>query len=202
MSTDGGFRRWFVRMIDRALLRHYGIFTFSEAPECVLRLGRTHASQTVTLHDGTCVAQNDALLEMHFWNERLPVMDATGATPMWGLALARDIRASLFLLAEYLSRAPAFQSVRALHAEIRFLEASQFAQLRPFVESLGFDFTAETPPGPRFWKGAFWANLYSWWLMWTFSPGSLRGKRLFNMARCELWLSRAVLEGKYGRPRR
>ncbi len=187
-----------VRVIDRVLTAHYRIFAFTDDPACVFRLGPARAPRPMVLADGTCLARNEPLLEMHFWNERLPVFDALGATAGSGLALARSIRRSLFLLAGFLSSAPEYAPVRALHAEIGFLQASEFPQLRRLAESLGFDFAAAAPPGPRFWKRDFWANFYSWWLMWAYNPASLRGKHFFRMARCEVWLSRAALMERYG----
>lgn len=50
----------------------------------------------------------------------------------------------------------------------------------------------------RFWTGAYWAGLYSWWLMWTFDPNTLRRKRFRKMARSDLWMTRDTLMGRYG----
>ena len=44
----------------------------------------------------------------------------------------------------------------------------------------------------------FWENMYSWALMWTFNPGSLRGKRFLRLQRYEFWISRQALVQRYG----
>jgi hypothetical protein len=56
----------------------------------------------------------------------------------------------------------------------------------------------EAAPGVRFWTEAFWAGVYSWWLMWTFNPNTLRRKRFLDIALSDLWMTRETLLGRYG----
>lgn len=114
-----------------------------------------------------------------------------GATFAWGIDFTQRARRSLRDLAAFLAREVRFASIRALYAETGFLEFGQFGELRALAGRLGFDFRAGDAPGWRFWQYAFWANLYAWWLMWTFNPVSLRGKHFAEIARGELWMARA-----------
>lgn len=196
------FSRAGVRAIDLALQRHYRLFLFSEAPACILRLTPTVSARAVTLRDGTGVARGEPILELHLWNERLPALPRNGATLTWGVTFVRRTRYSLRLLADYLVREPQFIQIRALHAELGFLELDQFPEMHRLVEHLGFEFVVGEAPGWRVWRYAFWQNVFSWWLMWTFNPASLAGKHFGKMARGELWLSRAVLIQKYQAPSR
>ncbi len=189
-----------VRAIDLVLLRYYGIFTFSDDPKCILRLSRGACHEAFVLKDGTHIAAGDPVLEVHLWNEQMPPLPAEGGTLMWGLAVTRRLHRSLRELAEFLARERELQSFCVLHGEAGFFQVDEFPQLRAFVEPLGFDFRAGQAPGWRIWKPEFWENLYSWWLMWTFSPGSLRGKHFSRMARCDFWISRATLIERHARP--
>ncbi len=198
MTMFGAIGRAGVRGIDLALQRYYRLFAFTDDPACILKVAPTVSARDIVLGDGTRIARGDPILELHFWNERLPALPRDGATLQWGIEMERHGQHSLRLLAVYLAHEPRFDPVRALHGEIGFLEFNQFPEMRVLVEHLGFEFTAADAPGWRVWKSTFWQNLFSWWLMWTFNPASLEGKHFSEIARGELWLSRAVLMEKFG----
>jgi hypothetical protein len=69
----------------------------------------------------------------------------------------------------------------------------------PILSPLGFNVKPVERPRGRFWRRAFWDNLYSYLLMWTFNPKSLQGKELTNLLRAELWISRERLRERYGK---
>lgn len=187
-----------VRAIDLALKRYYHVFEFTDNPQCILRIALSVNAHEFVLSDGVQIRRGEPILELHFWNERLPVLPHRGASLEWGIEVAKRARHSLCLLAEYLACEPRFNSVHALHGESGFLEAGQLSEMRALVEHLGFDFVPGVEPGWRVWKYAFWQNLFSWWLMWTFNPASLHGKQFNNIARNELWMSRTTLTKKFG----
>lgn len=186
-----------VRAIDSALQRYYHVFAFTDDPACILKIALTVSAHDVVLREGVRVARGESILALHLWNERLPALPRRGATLPWGIEFARRTRYSLRLLAAYLAREPRFDSVRALYGEFGFLEIDQLPEMRALVEHLGFEFIAGDAPGWRVWTYAFWQNLFSWWLMWTFNPASLEGKHFGEIARGELWLSRAVLMNRF-----
>lgn len=197
MNVWAGIGRAGVRAIDLVLQRHYHIFAFTDDPTCILKIAPTVGARDVLLGDGTRVARGEPILELHFWNERLPALPRGGATLEWGIDLAQHARYSLRLLATFLAREPRFDSIRALHSELGLLEPNQFPEVRRLVEHLGFDFRTGDAPGCRVWKYAFWQNLFSWWLMWAFNPASLQGKHFNEIARGELWISRARFMEKF-----
>ncbi len=187
-----------VRAIDLALQRHYHVFEFTDDPQCILRVALSVNARDFVLSDSVHIARGEPILELHFWNERLPALPRHGASLGWGIEVARRARYSLCLLAEYLACKPRFNPVRALHGESGFLEVGQFAEMRTLIEHLGFDFVSGDVPGWRVWQYAFWQNLFSWWLMWTFNPASLHSKHFNDIARSELWMSRTKLMKKFG----
>jgi hypothetical protein len=187
-----------VRTIDRVLLRYYRIFPYSHNPQCVLRLSAGRSSRELALSDGTRVARGEPVLILHFWNEHIPASPREGLTLAWSINFFQRVQLSLRELALFLEDAPQFDSVHVLGSEMGFLEFSRFPEMEHFLQRLGFDFIPGEAPGWRIWRYAFWANLFSWWLMWTFNPASLRGKHFTQMARSQVWISRARLTTKYG----
>ena len=198
MNPFAALGRAGVRTIDLTLQRYYHIFEFTDDPACILRLARSVSAHDLALSDGTRIARGEPVLELHLWNERLPALPRGGASLNWGIDMTRRARHSLGLLAAYLAGESRFDQIRALHGESGFLELSQFPEMRTLVEHLGFDFVTGDAPGWRVWKYTFWQNLFSWWLMWTFNPASLHSKRFHEIARSELWMSRAMLMKNFG----
>ncbi len=184
-------------MIDLALLRYYRVFTFTNESACVLRLALGRRARAIDSSDGTRIERGKPILVLHFWNEHLPPQPHDGATLAWSIEFIGRVERSLRELATYLARESRLDSACALFGELGFLQFNQFGEMRLLAEHLGFDFVAGDAPGWRFWRYAFWANLFSWWLMWVYSPASLHGKCVSHMARCEIWMSRATLNAKY-----
>jgi len=46
--------------------------------------------------------------------------------------------------------------------------------------------------------GEFWENFYTWMLMWTYNPGSLRYRGLWGLRRAEIWMSAEEFLRRYG----
>ena len=57
---------------------------------------------------------------------------------------------------------------------------------RALLEHLGFTILPYHRPAGAF--GEFWENFYTWWLIWTYNPISLRHRHLFALQRNEFWM--------------
>lgn len=183
-----------VRLIDRVLRRQQGVFVFCTEPGCVLRASYGQARRGVQLDDGLVVRPGDPLLHVHFWNERLHEMTAGERSDLaWSIALANRLRYSFAELAAFCERDGACREVVAVHGEFGFMPRGRRVDGARVLARLGLELRPGEVPGLRFWRSAFWAQLYSWWLQWAFHPSSLRGKRFREMSRDEVWMSRARL---------
>jgi hypothetical protein len=62
----------------------------------------------------------------------------------------------------------------------------------------GFDFFW-LPQRPGAWRkfASFWESFYSYALIWTYNPASLYTKRLVQLRRFEIWISRDKLNRLY-----
>jgi hypothetical protein len=199
-SVPGSLGRSGVRLLDAHLRRSLGVFTWTEDPECILRLALTRARAGHTFADGTVIEAGDPLVEIHFWNERLPAMPGTGPDLRWARAMYRAFATSLCLLDGYLEATGNrdLAAAQALHAETGFLTSQALDGGATILQRLGFEVERprrHTGAWARF--GEFWADFYSWLLIWTYNPASLQHKRLLSLERSELWLSRRTLHERF-----
>lgn len=194
MSPLAALGRLGVRALDSILRRAYGVRPFSEDPDCILRVAFGSSPRDVRLSDGTLIRCGDPVVHLHLWNERLAALPRERGSLGWGSSLLRLVSHSLHLLAYHLESGPGVAAV-AVHGEMGFV--TQLRSVHAVLQRLGFDVKLKEAPGWRVWRRAFWDNFYSYLLLWTFSPGGLRGKRLGELCRVEVWMSRAQLLGGF-----
>lgn len=190
--------RAMVLALDLLLQRQGHVQEFTQDDECILRITLTACKQDVDLSDGTKVRAGDKICELHLWNEHIPPMPLEGPDLRWGLRFYRLAVKSLRSLAAYLA-ADERQDIVALGGQMAFIEKENPPVLASVAARLGFDvlnLTAQSGRWGRFTH--FWENIFSWALMWTFNPASLRGKQFLRLQRYRLWMSRRTLLQRYG----
>jgi hypothetical protein len=189
-----------IRLIDSVLTRAYRVRAFTADAECILRIsdGPGIVRKDTILPDGTRLTAGDHLVEIHFWNEHLPVIEEGGGSLLFGKQFGARLAHSLGLLAVYVAEDPAFAGFAAVHGQLGFIQVDEIEFYKRLAARFGLLLELHSAAGLRFWKGGFWAGLYAWWLIWTFNPGSLRGKRFGNVALSDLWMPRDVLLTRYG----
>ena len=158
-------------------------------------------SHPVTLQDGTRLEAGAKLIEIHFWNEHLPLIDEDGADMLWGRQFGRRLAHSLRLLAGHVAGDPALAGFTAVHGQLGFIQEDEVDFFKRLAARFGLLLEFHSSTGLRFWKSTFWAGLYSWWLMWTFNPRTLRNKRFGDVALSDVWMTRETLLGRYGADR-
>lgn len=198
-SLLAGLARRFVMALDTLLRRIAGIIEFCDEPACLLRLGSGHSDTDILLSDGTHIHPGDPVGEIHLWNEHVPRMGSGGPDLGWGVQFYRGMLASLEELSAYVQTDDRFASVKAFRGEVAVLQNEDVPVAAQLLERLGFDIQyLQAPAGWLDGVERFWSNLYTWWLMWTFQPASLRGKALAHVARFRMWISHAELVARYG----
>ena len=99
----------FVFGLDDWLCRRFGVIEFSTHPDCIFRIELRRLDHAITLSGGTALRPGDAIVQLHFWTERVPQYDGAGA----GFEFARRFnRALVFSLRELAT----FLAVRDLTA--------------------------------------------------------------------------------------
>jgi hypothetical protein len=186
-------RRKFICGIDRIILREYGIEPFTYDPECILRIVKIRNSKIVSLSEGSIWEIGDPLIEIHLWNERLANFQPIDSGLLWRRFLLNFFRSSLALLAEYIERSGL--KIVGIRGETGFIVDIRTAQ--DIFKHLDFDVEVLEQPGCKFWRTAFWENIYSFLLMWTYRQGSLRGKHLTDLQRVQVRMSARKFESRY-----
>lgn len=191
--------RCLVRALDAVLRRSLHVQTFTDDPACILRLSPGRAREALVLEDGTQIRPGDPVIDLHFWNERVPPMPDSGPDLRWAREMFRRFVASLRLLALHLAESPSHAGVRAIRGEFGFLSGEGLDAQQDLFRRLGLEVRRLRMARGAWGRFAeFWQNLFSYWLIWTYNPASLRHKHLLDLERCQVWISRGALLARYG----
>ncbi len=190
---------WAVKGVDAMLRRRHGIVEYSDAADCMLRYSLARAKRARTLSDGASVVAGAPVVEIHYWNERLPVIPREGSYSGWAAQFAGRLVGSLHLLGEKIERDPKFDGVVAFSGAPAFARGSRNGlQLARICRRIGFDILepeAATGLGGRL--HAFFDGVLVWALVWAFNRAGLKTRGLAH-GRHEIWMSRAKFLSLYG----
>lgn len=188
--------RSLVHGLDALLRRAYGVFEFSHSRDCILRLQVATASHPLSFSEGAIPA-GEKVLVIHVWNEHMLAMPPGGPDLAWTKKMFQAFLKSLGELADYIISEPAMGNVRAVGGISVLLFSGDRSSGAKFMQKLGFTIMPYTNPLGRF--GKFWEDFYSWMLMWTYNPGSVRYRHLMGFERAEFWMPVEEFVQKYGR---
>lgn len=182
-----------VLAVDRSLRRAKGIFEFCDNDECILRIALIPCEARILLPDGAEVLPRDPIIDLHFWNERLPNLRQAGSSLAWGVMFRTRMRASLRLLAAYLDACPEVGGPKVCRARTAFF---RHRQIRSVGRRLGF---VEAVPEESISGQVheFLETFLIYGLAWVFNPNALSGKARLPR-RDYLWMSRGELFRRYG----
>lgn len=179
-----------------SLLRHRkGIWDFTDDRNCLFRISLITSELDICLSDGTQIANGDPLIELHFWNEHLPVMPSAGPSIAWAVRLSRQMHNSLALLDRYLEHEPSLNGVAALTGSPPFGSRLGEIQMARTGRRFGFEIVE---PDPEWGDGVHMVfdSMLLWGLGWAYNRPGLRGKRWLRH-RYHLWISRTALRGRF-----
>ncbi len=186
-----------IRSAESLLRRRNGIYEFTDDEECIFRLAVSAAVNPVRLSDGTTVQAGDAILDLHFWNEQVPMIP-NGSNLAWANLMKRRYRDSLALVADYVEREVSLDPVVAVRGTPSFSTRLGTVQVVRFARRLGFDVV---DPGSGGTLAGHVHEIFDgmalWGLTYTYNPNGLRRQGL-QRHRHEVWISRAKLLELYG----
>lgn len=184
-----------IRGFDRFLRWACGVFEFCDEPECILRLRLTQTPHELHLPDQV-VGKGKPMLELHLWNEHLPLPPAEGPDLAWAARIGRMWMYSLYRVADTLRDDPRLSGARAIGGVTVLLLLGDHAGGVRLMERSGFTVMPHRNPLGRF--GEFWQNLYAWGLMWAFNPASVQGRPLIRLRQAEIWMAADEFLQRYG----
>jgi hypothetical protein len=182
---------------DGLLRAYYGIYEFTEDPDCVLRAGFSEARASLALSDGTRIEIGELVGTLHFWNEHLPRYSEKGPDLGWACAIRDRVVHSLRAFSDHIESQPAWREVQAIRTETALPARLGAIQIGRVFQRYGFERV------PTQWS--FSARLHGlgecfvlWGLTRAFNPAALP-RQPFLRDRHELWISRATLLAHYAR---
>jgi hypothetical protein len=195
--TPGGPLRGLIRRFDAWVRARQGFVEFSTSPACVLRVVPGKAEYPVRLSDGAVVEIGESILDVHFWNERIPV--ASGGLGLgWGGQLGRRMLQSFAELAIAIETDPRIKDAVAIRGRLPFDSARGPEETHRFGAWFGLE-----SAGPQIRISAarrahdLFEDLWLFALAWTYNPKSLAGRSLLRR-RDDLWMSKEKLIERHG----
>jgi hypothetical protein len=185
-----------VRLIEYLVRKSMHVYEFTDDPDCILRIQLTTSPRSVDF--GTWqISKGDTILSIHAWNEKMPKIPEQGATIEWAIRLRRQVVHSFHKVAEELQMRGKYSLVKAIYGESTIFSFSEHTGGLKMMQRLGFSILPYHSASGKF--GDFWANLFSWWLMWAFNDLSLDTRHFKHLERTETWFQVDEFIQRYGK---
>ncbi len=172
--------------IDGCVQRQTGVFEFSDAPDCIFRVQLSRLTENIKLADGTLGRPDDRILDLHFWNEQIPVQGA-GSSLAWGCRFNRSFTKSLRMLADFINNSAELADVTIIRANVTLEMLDRIAERHGF-EPIGRFGAA--PISKRVHE--FGENILFWMLALACNCNGERPKQFWRRRKL-LYLSRNIL---------
>jgi hypothetical protein len=180
----------FIFALDSWLRRREGVFEYSRKPDCIFRARLSRLSNDVLLSDGTIGRSGDRVIDLHLWNEQIPVAPVARYSLAWGCRFNRSFAKSLGELAQSLVNKPELSDINIIRANINLDPLHRIAARH------GFEIIRE-PVKPSPWERVhrFGQNILYWLLTLACHSGRARPNKFWR-SRQLLYLSRRILDCK------
>lgn len=163
----------------------------------MFRVQRGQADGELRLSDGTQLRPGAPVLNLHFWNEHVPVIGPNGITINWAREMTRRVELSMYALARHLKWTRGLDDIVAIRGDMRLGTAAQNGQLVRIAARYGFEPAAsgQSVFGPATLK-LLAENVFICLLVLATNPAALRAPVLRRSHKL-VYLSRAALETRY-----
>jgi hypothetical protein len=185
-----------VFLLDRQLRTQGGVFCYSADPKCVFRIGVTKLQSPAMLDWWTTLPAGATIVEIHLWNERIPLPSEHESVIAWALAFGRGFAHSLRLLSAYLAENPELHCVRAIRAEMALGPPEMTKRLLGITGRLGFRPCGKHDGGAGLAR-RIGENILISMMILARNAGDFRFSTL-RRARVLVFIPREVLDERYG----
>ena len=181
----------FIFALDSQLRRREGVFEYSRKPDCIFRAQLSRLSSDVLLSDGTFGRSGDRVIDLHFWNEQIPITPMAGYSLAWGCRFNRRVAESLRGLARFLMSEPELSDINIIRA------ITNLDSLQRIAARHGFEVIRDTVKlSPWQHMHRFGQNILFGLLTLACYSGRARPHK-FSRNRQVIYLARRVLDCKY-----
>jgi hypothetical protein len=200
VSSQPGWPAQLVFALDARLRKRLGVIEYTADPECIFRIHLRRVQHATMLADGATLLPGDEIVQLHFWNERIPHYEGAGATFRWARQFNRMLALSLRELSSFLSRDD-FKAVRGVRADVAMGTAEHMDQVLRFCDHFGFIPVEETVPDTvRSHLHRFGENILIGLIILAHNRRAFRMDCL-RRSRADVFLPRATLDDRFGRER-
>ena len=182
--------------IDRQVIKRLGIWAYSDDADCIMRLALVKAQERRELRDGTVIYPGDKVGNLHFWNERMPLVPPGGPDLAWAKKAKRTLLRTFRLLADYLANSPDMANINAVGGDLHFNNTPGTV---PLFRRLGLVVFPIYPRGPVEKMKDFLLRFWALLLGWAYNPESIKGQKLSDIQCFSVWFSRHDFIALYGK---
>lgn len=187
-----------VETVDRRLRRRLGVSEYTQSPDCILRMQIIRNADCVLLKDGTCLQPDDRIIDLHFWNQQVPLMPAAGPTLGWARRMNESFKQSLQELAHHLAARSDVDDIVAVRAIVALGPEARGEKISHILSRFGFEIVRrQEPPSAMRQIHRYGENILISLMVLAYNAMALRRDTL-RRGRMPAYLSRRVLDDRYG----
>lgn len=183
--------------LDDVLRRNHRVHEYSTDARCVFRMQLDKAGHDFVLTDGTRICRAESVINLHLWNEHVPVIPRDGLTVGWGRQMSASMSYSMRQLAAYLACHPEFNIVAGVRFKTAVATANRTTQLLRIMQHFGFETVQERSAVS--WRQKlheFGENILALLLLTAVNPKSARISVLWRV-RSQVLISRKDFDRRY-----
>ena len=177
-----------------------GVFEYTDDPACIFRIQHAQAEQPLTLSGGARIEPGMPILNLHLWNEHIPLMGPDGATVGWAHLSSAPSRPRCGSWRPTRCQSD-LDDIAALRADMRLGPVEKSPQLVRLMGRYGFEPAAEAIRAGSWRSGSlhhFDENILIFLLLLATNPVAV-GALVLRRDHKLVYLSRAALMRRYGR---
>jgi len=187
-----------IETVDSRLRRRQGVSEYTRSSDCLFRMQIICSKNDLLLKDGTSVRPGDRVINLHFWNEQVPLIPAGGPTLGWARRMNERCELSLRELVRHLAGRTDMDDVVAVRANVALGAAARSAKISRILSRFGFEIVPQQDsPSLARRINRCSENILVSLMVLARNATALRRDTLVR-GRVVAYLSRGTLEQRYG----
>jgi hypothetical protein len=175
---------------------------YTRAPDCILRIQIIRNADDVRLKDGTRLRRGERVIDLHFWNQQVPLMPESGATLGWAKRINHDFERSLQELAHHLAVRSDVDDIVAVRAVAALGADARGSKIGYILSRFGFEIAMQQEPSSVTQQiQRLGENILISLMVLSYNAIALRPDTL-TRGRVSAYMPRRVLDERYGRANR